>query len=284
MAWTTSPLPMIKISATGNDFLLIDLIRHTSLWQVTGALKSRSECVKQWCDRHEGIGADGVVFIEPSNQVDFVWDFYNSDGSVAEMCGNAARATSLYYFSLAKKKEIQFATKIGVVKAWIHSESDVEVELPAVGDVEWEQPSQMSEPVGTFSFVQAGVPHAVLFVKDVREKTALQEMALKIKKLPRFQKDGVNVTFVQKESAKQIHIVTFERGVENFTLSCGTGAVAAAYSVLKGQEDFVLEVGVPGGSLSVCWRDGKPRLRGPAKIVAETHWVQCNRGISVTES
>src|SRR4051812_43611764 len=96
----TSRFPIYKVSATGNDFLLIDLLDQDmqKRWQSEFAHKPRPVLVRAWCDRHEGLGADGLVVLEPDSAFDFAWDFYNNDGGSAEMCGNAARAVSLYFY------------------------------------------------------------------------------------------------------------------------------------------------------------------------------------------
>jgi len=90
--------------------------------------------------------------------------------------------------------------------------------------------------------------------------------------MPRFKRDGTNVTFVRKIGDSHIEAKTFERGVEGFTKSCGTGAIAAAYSILRGEEGRALQVDVPGGRLYVIWKQGKPVLTGPARIVGEMRW------------
>lgn len=260
--------PLIKVSATGNDFILIDLLRHT--WDAQGA---RAEWVKKFCDRHQGIGADGAVFLEKHSQLDFAWDFYNSDGSRAEMCGNAARAVSLYYSLTTGKKELAFETRTGTVNAKVNSASEIEVDLAPIAEAEWNQWSENAVNKLSFDFVRAGVPHVIMRVPDISDREGMQALALEIKREARFLKDGTNVTFVRPLNGSSIESVTFERGVEGFTLACGTGAVAAAHSVLRGEEGKAIEVRVPGGQLFVVWKNGRPRLKGPAKVIAEIHWL-----------
>src|SRR5688500_6834874 len=112
-----SKLPILKVSATGNDFLLVDLMKpaHKNLWKKEWSKKPRANWVKEWCHRQEGLGADGMVFLEKDKDLDFAWDFYNSDGSRAEMCGNAARAVSLYASQALKKSKLKFRSAIGEV-------------------------------------------------------------------------------------------------------------------------------------------------------------------------
>jgi diaminopimelate epimerase len=268
-----STFPIIKISATGNDFLLVDLLEadHAALWKREFGGRSRMELTRALCDRHEGLGADGLVVLEKDSQLDFAWDFYNSDGGAAEMCGNAARAVSLYYQKKTGKKKLAFRSKVGEVHAEVRSGGDVEVILPAVAESEW---NQLIDGSVHFDFVRAGVPHAVVRVPSVEQNHDLHTLAAMVKKQPRFLKEGVNVTFVRLLSELKLESVTFERGVEGFTRACGTGAIAAAYSLVRGEENREVEVQVPGGRLFVLWKNGRPHLRGPAKIVAEMRMIQ----------
>lgn len=260
--------PLLKLSATGNDFILVDLTHAT--WPSAFA---RSEFVKQACDRHDGIGADGFIFVESDRTHAFAWDFYNSDGSSAEMCGNAARAVSLYWNTRTGLHEFEFRTRTGPIKAHVVSAEDVRVNLAPIAEADWNQWSRNGVDELAYDFVRAGVPHAVLSVPDISDRERLTALAQEIKREPRFRAAGTNVTFVHPVSAKVIESVTFERGVEGFTLSCGTGAVAAAYTVLRGEQDRPLEVRVPGGRLLVVWKHNQPILQGPARIIAESRWL-----------
>lgn len=268
-----SRLKVFKVSATGNDFLLVDLRSApiARIWKSEWAKKPRAHWVKEWCHRQEGIGADGMVFLEKNKEADFAWDFYNSDGSGAEMCGNAARAVSFYVSQTSKLKKFGFKTRVGIVEAKVKSQSDIQVRLPEILEEKWIQPLEFKGAQMSYDFVRAGVPHAVIRVPNMNERAKLREIAFAIKSQPQFLQAGTNVTFVREINKASIQSVTFERGVEDFTLSCGTGAVAAAYSVLRGEEGTEIEVQVPGGTLSVVWKDGSPVLKGPAKIVAELH-------------
>ncbi len=268
-----SRLPIYKLTATGNDFLLVDLRRkdNAKIWKKDWAAKPRAHWVKQWCHRQNGIGADGMVFLLPDDTVDFAWDFYNSDGSSAEMCGNAARAVSLFVHKTGKKKKLSFATLAGVIQARIASTKKIEVRLAAIAEERWNQTLTWRDSKVNFDYVLASVPHVVVPVPQLDDRAQLREFALAIKRLPEFAEAGTNVTFVQQISNHKIQSVTFERGVEDFTLSCGTGAVASAHWLLRGEDGREVEVHVPGGRLSVIWKNGQPILKGPAQIVAELH-------------
>ena len=271
MSEQTTQFPIVKVSATGNDFLLIDLVdsKRRELWESEFSERPRAELALTWCDRHEGLGADGLVILEKDKQFDFVWDFYNSDGGSAEMCGNAARAVSLYFHNKSGKNKISFGTRVGEVNAVIHSPEDIEVGLPAVLESEWNQLVDWQKGAVHFDFIRAGVPHAVVKVPHLENRAGLREFAQAVKQLPRFLSEGVNVTFIHPTSEKQIESITLERGVEDFTRACGTGAIAAAFSVVRGEDARPIEVQVPGGKLIVIWKSGRPHLRGPAKIIAE---------------
>lgn len=259
--------PLIKSTATGNDFLLADLLdsRAAALWQREFGSQPRAHWVKQWCDRYTGLGADGLVVLEPESGLDFKWDFYNSDGGGAEMCGNAARAVSLYVSEKLGRDHLKFRTSAGVIEARVHSPADIEVRLPKIKSAEWGE---------DFDFVVAGVPHAVVRVTSLEDTAALTRRALEIRALGRFRPAGTNVTFMRPLDPRHIEAKTFERGVDGFTKSCGTGAVAAAHALLRGTENQPVDVDVPGGRLNVVWKEGEPVLRGPARIVGEMRWAR----------
>lgn len=272
----SSPFPLIKATATGNDFILVDLLSPElkKLWKKEGAKHSRKKWVQLWCDRYDGLGADGVVFLESDRSHDFAWDFYNSDGSSAEMCGNAARAVSFYVHVRTGKSQLQFKTRVGTVSATIQSPKKISVALPAIAEEEWNQWAGEGEGSQVpFDLIRAGVPHAVVRVPHLDSFEDLAVLAMTIKRESRFKKEGTNVTFVRQVAANKVESVTFERGVEGFTKSCGTGAIAAAYSILQGETGKSIQVRVPGGQLAVSWKNGQPHLTGPAKLVAESHWI-----------
>jgi len=258
---------LIKATATGNDFLIADLLdtAESTLWNKEFGGRPRADWVKTWCDRYTGLGADGVVILEPAAGLDFAWDFYNSDGSAAEMCGNAARAVSLYVARKTGRRQLKFRTRAGEITAVVHNSDDVEIHLPKIKGHEFG---------GEFDFVMAGVPHAVVKCGDLSDETALTKRALEIRRLEKFKRDGTNVTFLKTINDEHIQTKTFERGVDGFTRSCGTGAVAAAFAVLRGKEGVQVSVDVPGGRLSVVWKNGAPILRGPARITGEMRWAR----------
>ena len=246
---------LTKAVATGNDFVLIDLMDGEN----RGV--DRAAWTRRLCDRFEGVGADGAVFLEPADGLDFRWDFYNSDGGSAEMCGNAARAVGLYVGQKTGRTRLRFGTRAGEVTVEVTSPDRIEVTLSPIPAV---------QPEADYTFVRAGVPHAVIEVPDARDWPSLESLARKIKARPEFTAAGVNVTFFTPRGPGRIDAVTFERGVEGFTRSCGTGAVAAAFASRAGD---TVQVRVPGGDLSVVCNLNEPQLIGPARLVFRFDWL-----------
>lgn len=252
---------MIKLCATGNDFLLIDLMKNPDQLP----LPSQKD-IAALCHRNDGFGADGFIILKPNPQFAFEWDFYNSDGSQAEMCGNAARAVAQYFAHTQGQTQFEFKTLIGAIKAHVENperfKGQVSVTLPL-----WKDLKTHNSPY-QFMFINTGVPHAVIETEEISDLESLKLKALKIKALPEFLEKGVNVTFrTPLLKSHRIQVVTFERGVENFTLSCGTGAIAAAVSAAAGATDFQMEVRVPGGELSVKADKLRVTLTGEGRII-----------------
>lgn len=245
-----------KVTATENDFLLWDGLKN----------KTTPPSVQQLtvlCHRHNGIGADGFVYLKPSTENNFEWAFYNADGSTALMCGNAARAVTYYYLKFhAKdfKQKISFKTARGVVHGEESRNSRILVKLPMQVSI----PKVVSYAEHKGFWVDSGVPHFVLFGLPIRE-TALQ-----VRTSPAWPKDGANVTFVEKVSLTHVRSITFERGVNDFTRSCGTGALAAAKCIDSHKRAVTVEV--PGGTLFVAEEQGLATLEGEAHYIANIGW------------
>jgi diaminopimelate epimerase len=235
-------------SGAGNTFLIADS------WSQSESLPGprRGEIARQLCHSFDRAETDGLLFLEPSEGYDFAWDFYNSDGSRAEMCGNAARCAAMYFHRKirANKKHFKFLTLAGEIGAEILSSSSVKVKMPQL-------PTIFGKIEGHFH-VNTGVPHLVL----PEEPNVARAQALR----PLPSGPGSNITFVIAANQNGCKAVTFERGVENFTLACGTGAVAAATFLNQRFGGSRFEVEMPGGSLIVAnVGAGKtPELEGPA--------------------
>ena len=202
-----------KYSASGNDFIIF----HTFLE------KDRSELAKKLCHRQFGIGADGLVVLLPSTskEYDFKWQFYNSDGSKASMCGNASRATAHYAFinGLCKEKT-KFLTGAGIIEAKVENDI-VESALTSTKIIK----EEFEDNGFVWSHYDTGVPHLVTFVNDldIYDKKIARAMR---------EKYNANVNYAKLDSGK-MYIRTYERGVEDETLACGTGMAAAFFSALR---------------------------------------------------
>lgn len=262
------PLHLVKIQGAGNDFLFIDL-RTTSLQNFTTL--SRTELVRRIADREFGIGADGVVFVENGgSEVTFSWDFYNKDGSTAEMCGNAARCMGRWGQLFAGKSQFNFRTIAGDVEVRGVDDFAIEASLPFV-KIEMKN---LNYTVGGETrkalFVNTGVPHLVVEVAKLEQAYKMLDHVQALRFHPEVGLRGSNVTFVERVSEKKFKTVTFERGVEGFTLACGTGVLAAAAEGIQGETDITVEVEAPGGTLQVIFpKKGGAVLTGPAKLVFE---------------
>ncbi|MEW6439649.1 MAG: diaminopimelate epimerase [bacterium] len=210
-----------KLSGSGNDFIVVDnrqgTFRREELPRVARTL----------CRRNFSIGADGFIALESSDTADFRWQFFNADGSVAEMCGNGGRCAARY----ASEKGIAgprlcFETLAGRIRAEVKGKR-VKLELPPAGDLR----TSLSIPLASGSrkadFINSGVPHVVI-VADRLEEVEVDVLGREIRYHPMFAPAGTNVNFIRKLREAKIEVRTFERGVEGETQACGTGAVAAA--------------------------------------------------------
>jgi len=262
-------LSFTKMSGTGNDFLIFDA-RGADFPKF-----DRSLFVKAVCRRQHSVGADGVVFIEKakSKSVAFKWDFYNSDGSVAEMCGNASRCVGRYAIDHdVADKAFSFQTIAGTIGVRVQSKGMVEVEMTKPVLVEDKLQIPVEGKNVQISFWNTGVPHAVIETDDWSE-TWLLEAGAYLRSHQFFKKyGGTNVTFYSAVDSKAIESATFERGVESITLACGTGAVAAAATAVKtGKMRAPVEVHVPGGVLHVNFGQdlSSAQLAGEVRYIFE---------------
>jgi diaminopimelate epimerase len=262
-------LEFTKMNGAGNDFVLIDdRARKVRL--------SRDQVVRL-CDRHRGVGADGLLLLVPceSGKADWAWEFYNSDGSTGEMCGNGARCFSRFVQRLTGTSGgFTFETEAGVITAGFQGER-VTVNLTPPGDLRLNQQVSLSVGTETIHSINTGVPHAVLFVPDA-DRVMMQQLGPEIRRHPHFGPKGTNVNFAQLVGPGGIRVRTFERGVEGETLACGTGVTASALVAAR-LHGFTspVRVQVQGGDeLEVSFEEsgGKftnVRLTGPAEFVFE---------------
>jgi diaminopimelate epimerase len=257
-------LNFTKMNGAGNDFILADN-RQKNLHL------SEKQIVKL-CDRHQGVGADGLMLLVPcdSGKADWAWQFYNNDGSVADMCGNGARCFARFIQkTTGNKNPLTFETGAGVIRAEFHGEQ-VTVNLTAPKDLRLDEKVTLSTGVESINSLNTGVPHAVLFVPDA-DKAMVQKLGEEVRYHSHFTPKGTNVNFVQKLPDGRIRVRTYERGIEGETLACGTGVTASALisAVVHSFQSPVKIQVQSGDSLEVSFtRNGQQfedvRLTGPA--------------------
>jgi diaminopimelate epimerase len=214
-------IPFYKMSGAGNDFIIIDNRNRVVADQDLNGFIARV------CRRKMSVGADGLILIEDSDQFDFRWRFFNSDGSRAEMCGNGARCAARFaYVTGIAGTTVSFETDAGVVSARISGER-VKVKMPDPSGLKLAYPLKLSERSLEISSINTGVPHAVVMVERVTDVDVVS-LGREVRFHPAFAPAGTNANFVQRGKGSAIEIRTYERGVEDETLACGTGAIASA--------------------------------------------------------
>jgi diaminopimelate epimerase len=255
-----------KLNGSGNDFLLID--------NRVGALGDleRPKFVSRVCDRARSIGADGVILIEPSRKVDFKWDFYNADGSHAEMCGNGGRCAARYAFERKiAGKSLSFETAAGVIRAEVAGRR-VKLQMTKPHGLIGDATLTLAGKKVPYSFLNTGVPHAVLFVKDL-DGVDVKAMGSGIRHHKAFAPRGTNVNFAKAEGGV-VRLRTYERGVEGETLACGTGAVATGIlATLHGMAEPPVSVVTTGGETLTIHFDPKKADFGRVYLEGDTSWV-----------
>lgn len=219
-----------KMSGSGNDFIIID---NMDLSLDVGDL---SEFTRKVCQPKISVGADGLVVIEPSDIADFKWRFFNADGSMAEMCGNAARCVARFAFMKGiAGQEMSWETIAGIISADVHDDI-VKVKLTDPSPVEAEIEIDAKGQKFIVDSIDTGVPHAVVFVDDLNNCDVNHD-GPKIRYHERFSPRGTNADFAFVIDRHNIKVRTYERGVEDETLACGTGMVAA--TITAAQRDLV---------------------------------------------
>ena len=250
-------IPFVKASACGNDFLIIDgMHAPADLMRFT----------RRICDRHNGVGADGVEWLFPAQDADIRARLLNADGSEAEISGNGTRCVAAYLCSMTPREKVTVRTGAGVRTCVLTSHSDRIFEFetamgePQVGD-EFSIKVAFGEARGIP--VSMGNPHFVVFVDDFAP--GWQGDAAEIGKHHDF-KYGINVEFVKARDKEQLEVRFYERGVGE-TQSSGTGSCAAAVAAIFAKKaESPVRVHAPGGAQGVRW-EGEVFLRGPAQII-----------------
>ena len=254
------------MNGAGNDFILLD--------NRAGDIRLERDQIIRLCDRHRGIGADGIMILVPSRtgKADWAWDFYNSDGSTGEMCGNGARCFARCVQRTVKSNgRFTFETEAGIITASFDKER-VTVNLTKPKDLQLDQKVTLSTGEATIHSLNTGVPHAVLYVPDA-DKAMVMSLGAEIRRHGHFGPRGTNVNFVQVLGPNRIRVRTFERGVEGETLACGTGVCASAMvsSRVHGFSSPVSVVVQGGDTLEVSFTQEQGlfdnvKLCGPAEF------------------
>ena len=261
-------LRFTKMSGAGNDFVLID--------NRPGNIHLNRSQIARLCDRHRGIGADGILLLEAaSNRADFRMRYFNADGGAAEMCGNGARCFARFANKVAgAQDQISFETPAGVISAKL-VDGLVTLQMTEPADLRLKVKLRVADQDKTVHFINSGVPHVVIPVSaidnvDVRREGA----AIRYHKM--FSPKGANVNFIDKRGPNKIAVRTYERGVEDETLACGTGVVASALIFAATEEvNGPVEVIAHGGDeLQVGFEKRGSQfknvtLTGPADFVFE---------------
>ncbi len=226
MTDASNALPFVKMSGAGNDFIIID--NRAGLAAVEQLSKEELPgWVQKVCARRMSIGADGLLLIEADAEVDFQWRFFNADGSVAEMCGNAARCVSRYARMQGIAGErLRFKTIAGIIEAEVMGET-VKIKMTTPFDLVPEKKLVVADQPFTVGSVNTGVPHVITVVDDV-DTVDVVGLGRAIRNHPDYQPAGTNASFVSTNADGRWSIRTYERGVEDETLACGTANVAAA--------------------------------------------------------
>lgn len=245
------------LSGAGNTF---HICLNSDLGTANFSLQMKKNLAKLICETEK---ADGFIFLKKNEEgaTDYAWEFYNNDGSDAEMCGNATRCVGYYLANviLAPKSNWSLLTSAGNIQI-----EKLDFETFKIGMTEIIQHTSTKG-----SFFDTGVPHLVLELENYEKYKSKKSEAAALRFHPEFSPKGTNVTYVElAEDLNKMKAVSYERGVEDFTEACGTGAMAAAmYNLIK-RGSLKTEVEMPGGTLIMDLSDTKkPKMTGPAKLL-----------------
>jgi len=257
------------MSGSGNDFIIIDN-RSRIMGQI--ALPA---FVRAVCRRNISVGADGLILIESPRTAgcDFAWRFFNADGSEAEMCGNGGRCAARYAVinSIAGDR-LSFETSAGIIHADVQNDH-VKIELPSPQAIAMNIAAAVADTPLVLHGINTGVPHVVTFVDHI-EEVPVRELGKAIRFHPHFQPAGTNVNFAAVNGPAHLTVRTYERGVEDETLACGTGSVASALiASALGHVASPVQVITRGGETLTVYCDnathpfGRVYLEGAVRVV-----------------
>jgi len=233
-----------KISATGNDFILID--NRNDIFS-----GDEYDFFQKICQRRLSVGADGILLLNNSSHHDFSLVYYNSDGHIGEMCGNGARAASFYAFNHGISSNHVVFDVLGVLYEADVGKMGVTLFMPPPVEIKQNIGAVEESFLEEGGFLNVGVPHYVLFAKDV-DNIDIYTIGKKYRYHTAFQPWGTNTNFVQITGNHSLKMRTYERGVEEETLACGTGTISSAILANKQKGVYPpIEVEARGGKLTV---------------------------------
>lgn len=266
-------LKFTKMHGAGNDFVVLDGVRQK--------IELTTEQLRLLADRHFGVGCDQILLVEPTDnkEADFRYRIFNADGGEVEQCGNGARCFMRFVHDqkLTSKREIVVETHSGLIRPRLEDDGRVTVNMgtpifdaariPFEGSGAISEPLKVADETVQISALSMGNPHAVQVVEDV-EKAPVKELGALIEHHPRFP-NRVNAGFMQVLDRRNLRLRVFERGAGE-TLSCGTGACAAAVAAIRRElVDSPVNVATRGGNLTITWNgnDSPVQMTGPAITV-----------------
>lgn len=211
-------IDFIKMSGSGNDFIIIDNRQNSAVLT--------PEFIKEICERKKSVGADGVLLLEKSDVSDIKMRVFNPDGREVQMCGNGARCIGLWAKETLSQPRIKIETKSGGIEAEVIGKEMVRIKFADPKDIKLNLNLDVQGRTYKVNFITTGVPHAVIFTEEFPQD--IKGIGQSIRYHQQFRPEGANVDFVKVKSQDAISVRTYERGVEDETLACGTGAVAAA--------------------------------------------------------
>ncbi len=270
---TSYLMPFEKMHGLGNDFVVVNAAhlpeQTNTVYEV--------ELAKRICNRNRGIGADGLIIIDQSKNLGETsrsWRFYNSDGSIAEMCGNGIRCAALYIYEHGlsfDEESFSIETLVGNIGVELQADNMVRVDMGEPRSIENNLSLSVDNEIFNYDFISMGNPHAVSFYdcNDI-ELRAKSQLGSKIERHPNFP-NKTNVEFARITGTNSIELIVWERGC-GFTEACGTGACATAISAIEKslmEKDQDILVHLPGGTLVIRWDSitNHVYMTGPAELV-----------------
>lgn len=277
-------IKLTKMQGCGNDFVILDYEEFLKL------NLSMSEAAKKLCDRHFGVGADGLIIPNLETEgADIGWFFYNSDGSTAQMCGNGMRCFAKYVYDkkLVDKNKFSVKTLAGIISPHILEDGEVRVnmskpvleseKIPFIPHNNLNYKISVKNMIMEGNAVSMGNPHFVIFVSPEDDPMKFAKEYGPILEVSAEFPEKTNVEFIKIKSYKKIQLAVWERGC-GITLACGTGACASVVAgILNGYIENSVEVQLPGGTVHIDWAGSKEDtnhdvfLTGPAEYVFEAN-------------